>query len=118
MNTLRNLSISLFILFNVCHSFGQDGAEIGFYISNWRTEQIALDFRKPIADKTQFTIGVSAGFHDKKINLGVREWTETLHITRQQNNVNRDVNLKVGLTYTIKESPFYVGANLMAGYQN
>lgn len=99
-------------------AFAQEPGEIGIHISSWGTEQVTLDYRKPVLNGFTLVAGISAGFYEERSNLGVAEWTETMHLMRQRTEVNKDVNLKFGFTRNIKEGAFYWGINLLGGYNH
>lgn len=111
--------IAILILSNSFFNCGftQKKAELGIYFSSWNKEHIALDFRQPVREKLQFVGGFSFGFDQDIDNFGVDEWTNELRTYRKRNTVERSVNLKIGATRDLKESPFYLGGNLLAGYQ-
>ena len=122
LNTMKVVSLSLKGLlvatFFTAPVFAQEPGEIGIHISSWGTEQLTLDYRKPLLNGFTFVTGLSMGIYEERSNLGVSEWTETVHLTRQRTEANKDINLKIGFTRNIKQGPFYWGVNLLGGYNH
>jgi len=121
MKNVLKLIATLSILISVTPSFSQDKGDLGFIISTYNIEKIALEYRT--AEKGQYRIragysyGVRAFWNDRNNPRTIITASDSMIVYRYSTQYQLNHSVRFGLQRQFGESIFSAVADLTLGYK-
>lgn len=121
MKNVLKLLAALSILISVTPSFGQDKGDLGFIISTYNIEKIALEYRTTEKGQYRMRFGYSYGeptfWNDRNNPSTIIKASDSMIVYRNSSQYQLSHTVRFGLQRQFGESIFSAVADLTLGYK-